>query len=225
MERTNKNVVWHTGILPPSTLRAMDFLAEAEWLSGSGWYLAGGTALALHVGHRSSEDLDFFTSEKDFVAGDVLRHLSGSDWKTDLARDGTIWTEYLGAKVSFIAYPFFIPLCERAMYGRIAVADPRDIAVMKVIALSQRGRKRDFVDIYWYSIHKEPLLDVVKRLPRQYPGVAHDYHHILKAMLYFEDAEEDPMPKIHFDADWKTIKQYFKQEVPKIAGELLGIAK
>ncbi|MBI4128310.1 MAG: nucleotidyl transferase AbiEii/AbiGii toxin family protein, partial [Parcubacteria group bacterium] len=72
--------------------------------------------------------------------------------------------------------------------------DIRDIAVMKIIVISQRGRKRDFVDLYWYAQHVEPLGAVLERLPDQYPTVAHDYHHILKSLIYFADAEEDPMP-------------------------------
>ena len=60
-------------------------------------------------------------------------------------------------------------------------------------------------------------------MPDQYPSVAHDYHHILKAMLYFDDAENDPMPVLNFKTDWKMVKDYFRREVPKIAEELLGL--
>ena len=94
---------------------------------------------------------------------------------------------------------------------------------MKVIAISQRGRKRDFVDFYWYCKNRESLTDVLHRLPAQYPTVAHDYHHILKSFMYFADAEEDPMPKIFFDVTWREIKKYFQQEVPRITKEFLGL--
>ena len=109
------------------------------------------------------------------------------------------------------------------LYGTNSFLDARDIAVMKIVAMSQRGRKRDFLDLYWHATHKEPLIDVIRRLPDQFPTVAHDYHHILKSMLYFDDAEHDPMPHLHFKTDWKTIKQYFKKEVPKITKELVGL--
>jgi len=214
---------WQTGVLPAATVRALDFFAQARWLTGSHWYLAGGTALALQVGHRSSEDLDFFTSEKTFAVNDVLQHLMEPDWRTTDAEEGTIYGECLGAKTSFIAYPFFVLKEKMLMYGAISVLSARDIAVMKIIAISQRGRKRDFVDLYWYSMNKEILIEIVKRLPDQYPSVAHDYHHILKAMLYFDDAENDPMPVLNFKTDWKMVKDYFRREVPKIAEELLGL--
>lgn len=52
--------------------------------------------------------------------------------------------------MSFIAYPYFKPSGDWLHYGTIRMAKPHDIAVMKIIAISQRGRKRDFVDLYWY---------------------------------------------------------------------------
>ena len=52
--------------LPKNTVKAFEFLSGQEWISQNGWYLAGGTALALQTGNRLSVDLDFFTTEKDF---------------------------------------------------------------------------------------------------------------------------------------------------------------
>ena len=211
-------------MMPPVTLHTLDFFSREPWLADERWYLAGGTALALQVGHRNSEDLDFFTAERNFPTNDVLQHLSAPDWRSDIVRDGTIWGEYKKAKVSFISAPFYIPKIPKLKYGNISILAARDIAVMKIVALSQRGRKRDFLDLYWYANNAEPLIDVIRKLPEQYPGVAHSYHHILKSMLYFDDAENDPMPSLHFETDWKIIKAYFKKEVPKIAKELVGLA-
>jgi len=96
-----------------------------------------------------------------------------------------------------------------------------DVAVMKIIAISQRGRKRDFFDLYWCAQNLEPLENVIKRLKAQYPTIAHNYHHILKAMMYFDDAEVDPDPLIYFDATWKQVKNFFKKEIPIIADRLI----
>lgn len=94
---------------------------------------------------------------------------------------------------------------------------------MKAIAISQRGRKRDFIDMYWYIKNQEPLGDVLRRLPDQYPSIVHNYHHILKSFMFFEDADQDPMPKIFFKTTWPEVKKYFRREVPRIAKELLGL--
>jgi len=71
--------------------------------------------------------------------------LGNKYWNTSLNKKNTIYGELLGAKVSFIAYPFFVPKQNYLSYGSINVLDPKDIAVMKIIAISQRGRKRDFL--------------------------------------------------------------------------------
>ena len=92
---------------------------------------------------------------------------------------------------------------------------------MKIVTISQRGKKRDFFDLYWCAHHVEPLLDIIKRLPDQYPSVAHDYHHILKSLVYFEDAESDPAPEINFDASWNVVKNFFKKEILVIMNELI----
>lgn len=218
-----RSLVWRTDILKQKTKRAFKFLASQEWLKKTSWYFAGGTALALHEGHRISLDLDFFNPQKDFYIKKLLSHLDKTYWKIDVAEEGTVYGEVFGTKVSFIAYPFFVPKAKIKWFGSIRVLNPADIAVMKIIAISQRGRKRDFVDLYWHLINHESLGEVIRRLPDQYPTVAHNYHHILKSLMYFVDAEEDPMPKIFFDATWREIKKYFQQEVPRITKEFLGL--
>jgi hypothetical protein len=219
-----KQIDWHFETLPRQTKKAFDFLSQAEWLRDSDWYLAGGTALALQVGNRKSVDLDFFTEKKDFDAERLLTHFLGNkDWKTTLREEGTIYGELFGAKVSFIAYPFFLPKQSPAQYGVLRILSPIDIAVMKIIAISQRGRKRDFFDLYWCAHHVEPIEATLRRLKVQYPTVAHDYNHILKSLVYFEDAESDPMPEISFPADWKKVKEFFLKEIPKITAEIIGL--
>jgi len=88
---------------------------------------------------------------------------------------------------------------------QIKILRPLDIAVMKIIAISQRGRKRDFLE----------------RLKTQYPTVAHDYHHILKSLVYFNDAESDPDPENYFKASWKDVKNYFEKEILNITNKII----
>lgn len=219
---TSKQIKFHLESLPTWTLDALEFLSGEKWIGKSGWYLAGGTALALQSGHRKSVDLDFFTTKKRFNVKTLLINLSDyKDWKVTVEEDSTLYGELLGAKVSFIAYPFFIPKQAFLLYGSIRVLSLLDIAVMKIVAISQRGRKRDFFDLYWCAQHVEPLLSIIKRLPEQYPSVAHDYHHILKSLVYFEDAEGDPAPEINFDANWDDVKSFFRKEIPVILDTLL----
>ncbi|MFA6602058.1 MAG: nucleotidyl transferase AbiEii/AbiGii toxin family protein [Candidatus Paceibacterota bacterium] len=219
METTPKkqlNLHWNT--VPKPTKKALDFLSEQKWLSDSGWYLAGGTALALQAGNRTSVDLDFFTTKSKFLADAVIGNFTGNNnWHADSEEDNTIYGKLLGAKVSFIAYPFFVPKQDFLTYGTVKILRPLDIAVMKVIAVSQRGRKRDFFDLYWCAHHLEPLDKILPRLKEQYPSVAHDYHHIIKSLAYFEDAESDPPLMLHFDVSWEQVKAFFISEVERLA--------
>jgi len=96
---------------------------------------------------------------------------------------------------------------------------------MKIIAISQRGRKRDFFDVYWCAKNIESLENIIKRLSVQYPSVAHDFHHILKSLVYFEDAESDPEPEIYFKAGWQEVKEFFKKEIPVITNRIIIQAK
>lgn len=223
MDVTSKEQLsFHFDILRRETKRALDFLAGRDWLKNSPWYMAGGTALTLQVGHRRSIDLDFFSQEKNFENDDLLRHFAETkEWIVVVDRKNTIYGELFKAKISFIAYPFFIPKQEPKFYGSIRILSPLDIAVMKIVAISQRGRKRDFFDLYWCVNHLEPLENTIKRLKVQYPSIIHNYHHILKSLVYFKDAESDPEPEIYFNASWKKVKSFFEKEIPLIARRIM----
>ena len=210
--------------LPDETRKALDFLSGQEWFKNTNWYLAGGTALALQAGNRKSIDLDFFIKDKEFDNVDLIEKLSICDFlKIDINKKNTVYITLFSAKVSFIAYPFFIPQQDFIQYGSIKILEKTDIAVMKIVAISQRGRKRDFFDLYWCARNLESLEETIKRLKIQYPLVAHNYHHILKSMVYFDDAENDPEPVIFFDASWQDIKSFFQKEIPVITKKLMEL--
>ena len=219
---SKKQIDSNLNILPSATRKAFIFLSVQAWIGKSGWYLAGGTALGLQAGHRKSVDLDFFTEEKDFDNTELLNNFLGNnEWKTVINKKNTVYGELFKAKISFIAYPFFIPRQDFIRYGFIKILCPLDIAVMKIIAISQRGKKRDFFDLYWCAKNIEPLEKTIKRLKSQYPTVAHDYHHILKSLVYFNDAESDPDPENYFKASWKDVKNYFEKEILNITNKII----
>lgn len=211
-------------VLPAKTKTAFLGISKLPILPCSKWYLAGGTALALQIGHRQSIDLDFFTHDGSFPALGLERKLLNTGkWLTKYQEDGTLYGEFSGAKMSLIAYPFFKPAAKRIQHGKICLLARSDIAAMKIIAISQRGRKRDFVDLYWYCNNFEKLENIISRALNQYPGKDHSISHILASLVYFEDAEPDPMPKIFFNASWPDIKKYFRKEVPEVTKRLLKI--
>ena len=225
MARADKVKVteWKEHALPPATRKALRYCSEQQWFRRLQWYLAGGTALTLYFGHRRSLDLDFFTPQKKFQAHTLIDRFPPRFWETDILQNDTVYGRLYEAKVSFIAYPHFVPQYPYYQYGHIDVLDPRDIATMKIVAISQRGSKRDFFDLFWNCQHQEPLLLILQRLARSYPAVGHNYHHILYILIYFVDAESDPTPQIYFDARWSTVKKYFQQYVPAATKKLLSL--
>lgn len=211
-------------ILPAKTKKAFLGCIKLNLFRDPQWYLAGGTALALQEGHRQSIDLDFFSTKKEVKEVSVERQLINTNkWKTTYLDRGTIYGTFEGAKMSLIAYPFFFPSKEKLQCGNIRLLQSNDIAAIKIVAISQRGRKRDFTDLYWYCTKHKKLIDVIKKAIKQYPGQKNNITHILKSLTYFDDAENEPMPKIFFKASWKEIKLFFQKEVKKIAQTLLEL--
>lgn len=221
MDNTNKPITLIFTRLPKATHNAFDVLSQQNWLRKNKWYLAGGTALTLQCNHRVSIDLDFFTPLTQFDEEQIISVLSKQGWTTSLREQGTLYGELKGAKISFISYPYFVPKQPFIIHKAIDIVDARDIAIMKIIAVSQRGKKRDFFDLYWYLTNRESLIELLKRLDVQYPNSSHNYHHIIKSLTYFEEAEEDPNPQIFFDANWKQVKEYFLNIVPSAADKFL----
>ncbi|MEK7452100.1 MAG: nucleotidyl transferase AbiEii/AbiGii toxin family protein [Patescibacteria group bacterium] len=204
--------------LPSATRKAFLYCSNLDLFQKNDWYLAGGTALTLQMGHRKSVDLDFFTTKNKVNELEVETTLQQTGrWQTTYREAGTIYGLIDGAKISLITYPFFVPKQKKLSFGTLDILQSADVAVMKVIAISQRGRKRDFFDLYWYCKNTEPLIDVIHRVGKQYAGQAENMNHILKSFVYFDDAEEDPDPKIYFQATWRQVKTFFRTEAVRLA--------
>ena len=209
--------------LPKATLRALQKCAEINFFSRNKWYLAGGTALALQEGNRKSVDLDFFTDQKSFNQKKIEKLLSShGEWITTFLSEGTLYGEFFGAKMSFIAYPFFKSVMPMRKYGTVSLVSSLDIAVMKILAISQRGRKRDFFDLYWISQNVQQLSLIIPRVYKQYT-IHQNITHILKSLVYFEDAESDPEPEIYFKANWNTVKRFFRKEISIITRKVMHL--
>jgi hypothetical protein len=193
------------------------------FLRKRGFYLGGGTGLALQLGHRTSVDFDFYTPEH-FDSALLTKKLAKFFPKIRIrfqAKD-TLGVEINGVGLSFFRYdyPLIGPL--RNCQG-ISLASVEDIAAMKIAAIVQRGTRRDFIDIY-YLLEKYPLKKIVEFSLRKYPG----YQDILviRALLYFVDAEKETKPrKIKiFDKNfsWEKAKEKIFAEVKKYQLEMTG---
>ncbi|MBI2484186.1 nucleotidyl transferase AbiEii/AbiGii toxin family protein [Candidatus Uhrbacteria bacterium] len=178
------------------------------------FYLADGTALALQIGHRISVDLDFFAQEK-FSVKALLRNLSTIDTVEVTFEDPeSVSVEIGGAKLSFLHYPYRLLFPLVFWEGYSGLADVRDIACMKIDAISSRGTKRDFVDFY-YILKRYTLEEILGFFEKKYQGIHYNQLHIIKSLVYFSDADDETMPKQSEPVSWKHMKKTITEVIRK----------
>jgi hypothetical protein len=176
------------------------------------FYLAGGTALALHLGHRKSVDLDFFSSE-DFESGGLLAILGHvGEFQVRRNDPGTLTGNVEGIEVSFIRYQY--PMLDPPIQSELGplVAGIRDIASMKLSAIMGRGSRRDFVDLYAVCQRDHSLEEVYGWFQQKYRGISYDPYHLAKSLVYFLDAEEERMPVMLWPCRWDEVREFFVRE-------------
>jgi len=202
----------HEETLAPATRSLFRKLTGCDWLSD--FYLAGGTALALQLGHRTSVDLDFFTSEL-FDEAAVIAHLVKIGTLELLQRERQSVIGILdGVKFSFLGYPYPILTPPQSFEGTL-IASVEDIACMKLDALASRGTKRDFVDLYCIA-KRLPLSEVMALFQQKYAAVHYNLLHIKKSLVYFDDAEGDPLPDMRVPIKWEDIEVFFRKEALRL---------
>jgi len=176
------------------------------------FFLVGGTGLALQTGHRLSDDLDLFTQSsfdpirlvpslqkigKVIVTGESMNTLNCFIDKT---------------KTDFICYSY--PLISDLVYAEgIRMAGIPDIAAMKLSAVAQRGSRKDFYDIY-ELLNQYSLSELLKFFEKKFPPI--DTFHILKSLIYFEDAEKENDPILLKKVSWKQVMQSILKNVREI---------
>ncbi len=201
----------HESVLPQHSLKLLDQLEALSDDALAGWTLAGGTGLAFRFGHRSSEDLDFFrTDEFDARRLHVSLAQLGS-YETLQEEPHTLTVLTAKTKLSFFCVrdPFIFPGTPHRFFR---VADVREIALMKLAAISGRGSRKDFIDLYFILQQPPFLSEYFEWLPKKYPPERLNAYHILKSLTYFEDAEREPMPEMRMPLRWDNCKNFFVRE-------------
>lgn len=189
-------------------------LASAGHLEG--WILAGGTGLALQFGHRRSVDLDFFRAETlDLdVLIDALSRLGSIAVQARSA--GTLHVSLDGMRLSFLEAQAPLLFAGTAYRG-LVVADPRDIAIMKVVAIGGRGSRKDFVDLYFFLRSGGALDALMALLRRRFTNIDYNEYHLLKSLVFFDDAEREPMPRMLRRTSWRDVKETIIAEVRRLS--------
>ena len=184
------------------------------------FYLAGGTGLALQLGHRVSEDLDLF-SEEIFDTKEIEAIIAPN--KVISVRPQTLHCVKEGVRLSFLFYD--VPLCYPVHSWRgLNVASWQDIVAEKMKTVSQRGSKKDFWDVYSVIVSCSSIEEVGSLFLERFKGTGINFYHLLKSLVYFEDAENDPDPVLLTNGkspDWESIKQFFEANIKQFEKALM----
>lgn len=198
----------HKETVDQSTLELLNQLQQKEYLKG--FYLVGGTALALKMGHRKSIDLGLF-SNFSFDAVQLLENLS-ADFSFTLffSANNTLKGSIGQIQVDILSHRYPL-VCDPVRIESIGMLSVGDIIAMKLNAISVSGQRvKDFIDIYYlldlYSI--EEMIGFYKKKYSQYNEA-----NVLKSLCWFEevDLSDWPVllktPKLRWGTIMKRIKE------------------
>ena len=176
----------HKGVL---TTQQQGLLHIVENFSKKGFYLAGGTALALQIGHRQSIDFDIF-SQKQFDNQKILNNIKALNIQNkdlqviiDQLDEYTLFINNI--KLTFLRYPFEIKDIKQTK--NISLASPITIGAMKAYALGRRGKWKDYIDLY-ILLQTYPLKKIVNKAKEIF-GTSFSEKMFLQQICYFEDID------------------------------------
>ncbi len=181
-----------------------------------GSYMAGGTALALQLGHRTSLDFDFYSPEH-FEVEKLMADFQKEFRQVKVQRTAkdTLILEVNGVSFSLFYYPYEL-ISAPIDFENVKLAAVDDIAAMKMVTISMRGKRRDFIDVY-YLLKRLSLEKMIKMTLKKYPS--YQPMVILKGLIYFTDAEVDDISRgieiLDQDFSWEKAKKKIFEEVRK----------
>jgi hypothetical protein len=164
--------------------------------------LVGGTALSLQYGHRKSIDLDLFGS---LQADEFEMSVALSGFKDVIKLNQSVHIHIYriqGIKVDIVAYPY--PwIRDPVIIDGLLLSSVEDIAAMKLSAITGRGTKKDFYDIY-LLLQYFSLEEMIQFYQQKYRDGS--IFLVLKSLVFFEDAEMEAMPLLFNEVSWDTVK-------------------
>ena len=202
--------------ISPQTLELLIRLQQKTYLNG--FYLVGGTALALQIGHRTSVDIDLF-SDFSFDTSQVLENLSADfDYKLFFSAGNTLKGSIEGVQIDILAhrYPYISP---PVVVDNIAMLSTADIIAMKLNAISISGQRvKDFIDIY-YLLKSYSISDMIRYYKNKYASF--NEVNVLKSLVWFEDIDHSDWPVLlqNPELKWAEIMKTIRMGTKKYLRE------
>ena len=190
------------------------------------FYLGGGTALALRLGHRISQDLDLFANIDSL--DDDFRHSIIEELRkghvVNVLRDSVfgLILEANGQPISFFSYGY--PMLEPTdLVSGVQIAGILDIGLMKMDAVAGRGTRRDFYDLYFIA-SRVSLDELFAQSTKKYPHSRGFEMRVLVALVDFDAADQDEEPTLLLPAEWSEVKAFFITEARRLGRRWFGLA-
>jgi predicted nucleotidyltransferase component of viral defense system len=174
--------------------------------------LVGGTALALQMGHRTSTDIDLFWHQK--FDTQTLRNEIENDFDCEIKSvyRFAVFSYIENIKVDIVFQKSNL-LNDAVVVDGVKMASLNDLAAMKLMAITNRGKLRDFVDIYML-LQKFKLEEMLEMWSSKFENS--NYELVVRSLTYFEDAIDEGNMKWFFPFNWKKIQGTLIREVRKI---------
>lgn len=197
---------------------ALALLGESKLLNNC--YLAGGSALALHLGHRHSEDFDFFTPDifDPHLLSSQLSKLG--DFKEEFAKGITLLGEFHEIKFSCFKYDYPL-LGPTSQFLGVNIASPEDIAPMKLAAVMDRSTRRDYIDLYMLVKKGLSFEQMFELYDQKYHKLESNLFSLTKSLSYFDEADNSTMPRMIEQITWEEVKKFCSQESVRLGNEHL----
>lgn len=203
----------HWEALTPATLQAFHQVAHLTFITD--FYLAGGTGLALHLGHRFSVDLDLFSPSEAAVGPDqrdAMRILlKDPSLAITYDKDGTFVANWQDVGVSFFRLPLYPLVQQPVMLEGVPLATIPEIGAMKLAAIIDRGARKDLVDLY-YLLQEVSLETIFEVAAVKYARVRSFPVSAIRSLAYFVDAEALPMPRMLDRTSWSRMKKFLERQ-------------
>ena len=169
------------------------------------YYLAGGVGVAMHLDHRHSRDLDFFGATDPNQLVPTLEAMAGVTI-SDRA-SGTVHLVMDGVPVTLLEYRYPVLAAPVRVAGvPVPIASLVDLACMKLSAIAHRGAARDFWDLHTIvGATGASLGGLVAAFQTKFAAV--DVGHVVRSLVYFGDADAEPLPGGLTAAHWTAVKR------------------
>ena len=213
----------HWEALTPVTRDAFHLLGRLGFINR--FYLAGGTGLSFHLGHRFSVDLDFFSAEANSVGNDersALRSLlDDPTLEITFDKDSTFVATWRGVGVSFFRLNLYPVVKPPLLLDGIPLARVEEIGAMKLAAIIDRGTRKDYVDLY-FILQRVSLDSLFRVAAVKYAKVRSFPVSATRALSYFDAAESLPMPQMIDKTPWSKMEKFLEAKAIEVGRQRLA---